>query len=490
MNPTEWPVIWAGLLLFLFLFSGCWNQPDPADLSTLQTGIRLAEIGQHNEAITHFSEVLRNRSEKRRVNSTLLFDIHYWLGQSYGALGRYPEAIRYLETALDLVGKDPIDLEVRLILGQLYWYQGDQRAAVRYLLPILSDCTKQQLGAIAGFTGDAFQVVRLPTEHAPTVNMAELNQIFTADGSMLANAPRVGSENADDYSPAFSPNGRQVVFASYRLQNAELFLLEIDSGQLTQLTQTPEIDEYMPVFSPDGEQIAFVTERKVSSEARITVQLSGSTPSSATISIMELDGQNRRRLTQVRAVERSPAFSLDGQTIVFESVEQSSRTNDEEPDVEIYTISIDGQNRQQLTDNQFDDGAPSFSPDGEQIVFLSHLDGNYEICVMDRDGGNPRRLTHTPDGDYQPRFSPDGKQIVFISNQNNDYELFMMDSDGQNRRQLTNSIGVNLEPRFSPNGNQLVFTSDRQGYMRVYTMNLDQQVSKAALAQRLQLILR
>ena len=66
----------------------------------------------------------------------------------------------------------------------------------------------------------------------------------------------------------------------------------------------------------------------------------------------------------------------------------------------------------------------------------------------------------------------------------------MMDSDGQNRRQLTNSIGVNLEPRFSPNGNQLVFTSDRQGYMRVYTMNLDQQVSKAALAQRLQLILR
>ena len=109
---------------------------------------------------------------------------------------------------------------------------------------------------------------------------------------------------------------------------------------------------------------------------------------------------------------------------------------------------------------------------------------------MDRDGGNPRRLTHTPDGDYQPRFSPDGKQIVFISNQNNDYELFMMDSDGQNRRQLTNSIGVNLEPRFSPNGNQLVFTSDRQGYMRVYTMNLDQQVSKAALAQRLQLVLK
>merc|ERR1712000_224073 len=168
-------------------------------------------IGQHNEAITYFSEVLRNRSEKRRVNSTLLFDIHYWLGQSYGALGRYPDAIRYLESALDLVGKDPIDLEVRLILGQLYWYQGDQRAAVRYLLPILSVCTKQQLGAIAGFTGDAFQVVRLPTEHAPTVNMAELNQIFTADGSMLANAPRVGSENADDYSPAFSPNGRQVV---------------------------------------------------------------------------------------------------------------------------------------------------------------------------------------------------------------------------------------------------------------------------------------
>ena len=241
----------------------------------------------------------------------------------------------------------------------------------------------------------------------------------------------------------------------------------------------------MPVFSPNGQQIAFVTERKVSSQARLTVQLSGSTPSNATISIMDLNGQNRRRLTNNLAVERSPSFSPDGQTIIFEAVEQTTRTQEQEPDLEIFTVSVDGQNKIQLTNNEVDDGFPSFSPDGQKIVFVSHHANNYDIFIMNQNGTELQQLTHTVSGDYQPSFSPDGLQIVYVSNRNNDYELFTMDSDGQNQRPLTNSVGVNLEPKFSPDGQKIYFTSDRDGYMRIFCLNLGQPVDRLTVKRRL-----
>ena len=77
-------------------------------------------------------------------------------------------------------------------------------------------------------------------ENPPTTNVVEEHQVFSSDGTILPTAPKISSENADDYSSAVSPDGKQIIFSSYRLKNAELFLLDIVSGQITQLTQTPK----------------------------------------------------------------------------------------------------------------------------------------------------------------------------------------------------------------------------------------------------------
>ena len=66
---------------------------------------------------------------------------------------------------------------------------------------------------------------------------------------------------SDDYSPAISPDGKRLAFTSNRLQNAELYLMDLTTRTLQQLTHTDELDEYMPAFSPDGTSIAFVSER-------------------------------------------------------------------------------------------------------------------------------------------------------------------------------------------------------------------------------------
>ncbi len=490
--PEQLRLLLESFVVMIFFFTicallQCHHQPKTPELLVIQTGKNLILSGQYRLAVDHLSTSLNNIKQP-----AVLFQVHQMMAQAYEALAQPADSINHLESALDLTKQMKLETvsdihltDLRFRLGKLHWENKHQSQAIVHFRSILDHCTEWQIQAIAMYTGWTFSATRLPTEKPPKLNVIQEHQVFSADGTMIPTAPKVGSENADDYSPAVSPNGRQVVFASYRLKNAELFLLEIKSGQITQLTQTPQINEYMPVFSPSGRQIAFVTERKVSNQARLTVQLSGSTPSNATISIMDLDGKNRRRITTNRAVERSPTFSPDGQTIIFEAVEQSSRGKDQEPDLEIFSISIDGQNKRQLTNNQIDDGSPSFSPDGRKILFVSHFDNNYDIFVMSVNGTNLQQLTHTTSGDYQPCFSPDGQQIVYVSNRNNDYELFIMDKDGQNQRPLTNSVGVNLEPKFSSDGQKIFFTSDRDGYMRIFSLNLYQKIDRLRLKKKL-----
>ena len=67
-------------------------------------------------------------------------------------------------------------------------------------------------------------------------------------------------------------------------------------------------------------------------------------------------------------------------------------------------MDADGGNQRRLTQNPFKDWAPSWSPDGKRIAFVSdrEADGNWEIYVINADGSNPRNLTNNPDDDTAP----------------------------------------------------------------------------------------
>jgi len=435
-----------------YLVLGCGEDAD------ILEGKRLAEAGDNAAAARYFASMLQREPKHPEA--------HYRLGLAYGELEKYDEAVAELEKAAIL---EPKRMDIAFALGRMYWISGSRRKAIKRLLAILERSPGQVLcQQIAGLTGDAFQVKCLANEDAD-----DYSQAFSPSGRMVT----FTSKYTDDYSPAFSTDGKLIAFTSYRLQNAEIYLMDTEGKIKNRLTRTDAIDEYMPTFSPDGNLMAFVADKNVSGEAKITVQLSGSTPGSTSIYLMNVDGKEQRRLTDGTAMERAPAFSPDGRRIAFES--------NEDGDIDIYVINVDGTEKKQLTFNDVDDGHPVFSPDGKKIAFASLIDGNYEICIVDTDGGNLNRLTHNNVGDYQPAFSPDGKHIVFVLARNNDYELWMMNTDGANKKQLTNNVGAALQPSFSPDGEKIVFTSDRTGYLRVYMMDFSQPFSREELQNRL-----
>ncbi len=247
----------------------------------------------------------------------------------------------------------------------------------------------------------------------------------------------------------------QIVFLSTRSGYANLWLMEPDGSNQTQLSFN-QYGDINVAWSPDGSQLTFNSGRDGDNE----------------IFIMNAEGTNIRQLTTNEFDDRAPKWSPDGEKIAFYS--------DRDGDFEIWIMDADGNNQQQLTTNHGVYGDYEYipvlfdwSPDGEQIVIASDNDGDQDIFIMDADGSNIHQLTYNEDKDKDPNWSPDGKQIVFTSNRYGDDEIFVMNTDGTNSRQLTSNNGISFYPDWSLDGSQIAFSSFRDGDSEIWMMDAD-----------------
>jgi TolB protein len=110
----------------------------------------------------------------------------------------------------------------------------------------------------------------------------------------------------------------------------------------------------------------------------------------------------------------------------------------------------DGTGLTRLTYNNYEERAPSWSQDGSRIVFMARVGthpgvpgSKFEICVMNADGTNFVQLTDNAVFDGTPTFSPDGQKIVFARTPA-PQQMWMMNADGTGQTQLTFPPGWNL----------------------------------------------
>lgn len=226
--------------------------------------------------------------------------------------------------------------------------------------------------------------------------------VFEADLDGFSDLYRVGRDGtgltrltahpAGNFEPAVAPSGH-VVFASSRDGQAEIYRLgagatEAD-GPPVRLPASPR-DEWGARPSPDGRLVAVLSDARGRDE----------------LYVMDPDGVGRRRLNATRDdggealwLEGEPAWSPDGRRLAYSTLDRSGHRR-------IWTVDLASGRHRALTEAGGHDHAPAWSPDSRHLAFVSTRDGNAEIYLMRADGTRPTRLTRSPADDWAPLWLP------------------------------------------------------------------------------------
>src|SRR5580693_7624806 len=130
-------------------------------------------------------------------------------------------------------------------------------------------------------------------------------------------------------------------------------------------------------------------------------------PSEASLMISNRDGSEEHALTK-GSLDYNPAWSADGKWIAFTSERNGS--------ADLYRMRADGSGVERLTEDPAFDDQAAFSPDGNQIVFVStRAAGTANLWIIDLKTKLAHPLTSGQGGDFRPAWSPDGKWIAFSS---------------------------------------------------------------------------
>jgi TolB protein len=214
----------------------------------------------------------------------------------------------------------------------------------------------------------------------------ERDWIFTMDseGKNLHDLKLEGSD------PSWSPDGRQLVFASTRDERrAELYIANSDGSSVIRLTHAKGGSGIgKPVWSPDGKEIAFF-------------EWSEKVPE---IYVMKLDGNQVRQITTGGGIY--PAWSPDGKKLAFASARDGA--------IQIYSCNSDGTNVVRLTSVTSGASQPAWSPDGGKILYTtSHTDGAASVGILNIPSNKTSRFAYSDRFSFfSAAWSPDGGTVL------------------------------------------------------------------------------
>jgi Tol biopolymer transport system component len=274
--------------------------------------------------------------------------------------------------------------------------------------------------------------------------------VFDSPG---ATPRRLTTDSALDYSPAISPDGRWVVFTSERGGGPDLYALDFQNPAVPKrLTKSPAMED-AAAFSPDGRRLAFVSTESGNPDIRVMPFMPDDPEAAAARAI---------NVTSHPAGDYQPAFSPDGQSIVFSSNRDAPGAQGASPEVagtyqasDVYVMRADGTGVQRLTRHEGWDGSPTWTPDGQGIVFYSEQDGEPRIFRMNRDGSASQAISTKGEAALSPTFTHDGR-LSFTVRRSGRWTIVSTRPDGSDLRVESDTARDYLAPAYHPSSGRVV----------------------------------
>ena len=184
------------------------------------------------------------------------------------------------------------------------------------------------------------------------------------------------------------------------------------------------------------------------------------------LAIMDQDGANVRYLSDGKSIVLTPRFSPNRQEITYMSYESG------EP--RVYLLQIETGQRELVGNFPGMTFAPRFSPDGQKVIMsLLRDDGNSNVFAMDLRSRTTTRLTNSNSIDTSPSYSPDGTKVVFTSDRGGQPQIYSMGSDGSGQTRISFGGGSYSTPVWSPRGDLIAFTKQSGGEFQIGVMKTD-----------------
>lgn len=247
----------------------------------------------------------------------------------------------------------------------------------------------------------------------------------------------------------------KIVFISDRTsvgkdKRKELYIMDFDGRRVEKLTNFNSM-VLSPSVSPDNSKIMFslIANHKETSRNRVR------TIKNIDLMMLDLRTSKVSTLSSRPGINSGAIFTAGGDNMY---VTLSYTGN-----ADIYEMGLNGGKMRKVTSHYADDVDPSVTADGSLMTFLSSRSGRAHIYTMDPRGTEKdiKRISFVGQFNATPRFSPDGKEIVFVSWVDGLFDLYRIDSQGNNLFRLTKDFGSNEEPAYSPDGEFIIFTSRR-----------------------------
>ena len=180
--------------------------------------------------------------------------------------------------------------------------------------------------------------------------------------------------------------------------------------------------------------------------------------------VSDADGENSQSALASPEPVISPSWSPNGNQVAYVSFESRKPV--------IYTHDVLTGKRRLIANFKGSNSAPAWSPDGRTLAMTLSRDGGSQLYAIDSNGGEPRRLTQSSGIDTEPVYSPDGSSLFFVSDRGGAPQIYKMSSRGGSAERVTFSGNYNISPALSPDGRWLAYISRVNGAFKLHLMEL------------------